>query len=91
MNEFWRDVFSDQRLEKLAEKEILDEEVLPLVRKITMLGAKLPIVGRDYLIPDSTFAIVPGVPGEVPRRYMMDVIILAQIMIWSLKVPHGNK
>ncbi|EKD80717.1 MAG: hypothetical protein ACD_40C00029G0001 [uncultured bacterium] len=88
MRQSWQEVFNDGRLEQLTQV-ITGSDVLPLVRKITELGRNLYVNGEDYLIPDASYAEIPGVEGGVPRGFILDIIFTAQIMIWSLVVPHS--
>jgi hypothetical protein len=84
----WRERFNSEKLHELARSPVATEEIMPLVRAITVAGRVLPEVKQDYLIPDASSIIIPEV-GEVPRDFVEDIIFAANTMIWSLIGDHG--
>jgi len=44
---------------------------------------------QDYLLPDASWASIPGVEGAVPRDVCMDAIFYAKIIFYASVVDHG--
>lgn len=65
--------------------------LLEKVRKITTNDEfnKLRNSRNDYLIPNASWASVPGVERDMPRGFIQDVILYAEIMVYSKLIQHG--
>jgi len=66
-------------------------ELLGYVRKINMHPKTTMIRNskKDYLIPDASWVGIPGIEEEIPRDFITDAILIAEIMTYSRIVPHG--
>jgi len=65
--------------------------LLEKVRKITMNDEfkTLKNSRTDYLIPDASSASIPGVERDVPRGFIQDVILYAEIIVYSKFIQHN--
>lgn len=65
--------------------------LLEKVRKITINDEfkTLKNSRTDYLIPDASWTSIPGVEHDVPRGFIQDVILYAEIMAYSKFIQHN--
>ncbi|MGD0523005.1 MAG: hypothetical protein ABSA43_00375 [Candidatus Microgenomates bacterium] len=70
------------------------QHIMDNVRKITQHTDFLKLEDevykktRDYLLPDASWASIPGVEGAVPRDICMDAIQYARIIFYGSVLDH---
>lgn len=91
------DFFNPVTLQKWAQEieqcdgNHADLNLLENVKAITKHKEFGKLYGKstDYLIPDTSMIDIPGIPEYIPRDFITDVILYAELMVHSKIIQHG--